>query len=115
MTYELLQQRCASMGAVPPTLEQFAKAKGNPVMHEISSPTEGVVVLNPPSAVQSHSETSDNKEKNNEGNLKAELQESVQEASAPSPSPPPSTTEDASEEPSLAKPKKKKSPETTQV
>jgi hypothetical protein len=48
VTYELLVSRCSSMGAVPPTLEQFLKAKGNPTTHEVSSPTEGIVVLNPP-------------------------------------------------------------------
>lgn len=48
VTYELLVSRCASMGVTPPSEEQFLKARGNQVTHEISSPTEGIVVLNPP-------------------------------------------------------------------
>lgn len=50
VTYELLVSRCASMGVTPPPEEQFLKARGNQVTHEISSPTEGIVVLNPPPA-----------------------------------------------------------------
>lgn len=47
VTYELLKSRCSSMGAVPPTEEQFKNAMGNPVIHEVSSPTEGIVVIPP--------------------------------------------------------------------
>ena len=46
VTYERLVSRCASMGVTPPTEEQFTRLRGDQV-HEISSPTEGVVVLNP--------------------------------------------------------------------
>ena len=46
-SYELLASRCASMGAVPPTQELFNDAMGNPIAPEISSPTEGIVVLEP--------------------------------------------------------------------
>ena len=35
------------MGAVPPTEEQFKNAMGNPVIHEVSSPMEGIVVIPP--------------------------------------------------------------------
>lgn len=48
VTYELLKSRCASMGVNPPSEEQFLKAKGTSGTHDISSPTEGIVVLNPP-------------------------------------------------------------------
>ena len=47
VTYELLAERCASIGVVPPSVSQFLEAKGNPVTHEVSSPMEGIVVLNP--------------------------------------------------------------------
>lgn len=47
VTYETLEIRCRSIGVVPPEREQFLRAMGNPVVHEYSSPTEGIVVLNP--------------------------------------------------------------------
>lgn len=47
VTYETLEVRCRSIGVVPPEREQFLRAMGNPVVHEYSSPTEGIVVLNP--------------------------------------------------------------------
>lgn len=47
VTYALLKQRCASIGVIPPTEEYFMQTKGNPVTHEISSPTEGIIVINP--------------------------------------------------------------------
>ena len=47
VTYELLIERCASIGVIPPTEEDFRKVRGNPVLHNLSSPTEGIVVLNP--------------------------------------------------------------------
>jgi hypothetical protein len=47
VTYETLETRCRSIGVVPPEREQFLRAMGNPVVHEYSSPTEGIVVLNP--------------------------------------------------------------------
>jgi len=46
-SYELLASRCNSIGVAPPTEEEFLNAKGNPVTPEFSSPTEGIVVLNP--------------------------------------------------------------------
>lgn len=46
-TYELLKNRCSTMGVHPPTEEQFNQALGNPVLPAVSSPTEGVVVLVP--------------------------------------------------------------------
>ena len=52
VTYDLLVARCASGGMTPPTEEQFLKAKGNPVIHEVSSPTEGIVVVNPPEDIK---------------------------------------------------------------
>jgi hypothetical protein len=47
VTYDLLVKRCNSIGVLPPAEEQFLKVKGNPVTHEFSSPTEGIIVLNP--------------------------------------------------------------------
>lgn len=46
VTYDLLLKRCDSIGVLPPTEDQFLKVKGYPVTHEVSSPTEGIVVLN---------------------------------------------------------------------
>jgi hypothetical protein len=48
VTYELLIVRCNSMGVLPPTLLEFQSARGAGVLHEISSPTEGIIVLEPP-------------------------------------------------------------------
>jgi hypothetical protein len=48
VTYNLLVKRCDSIGVVPPTEDHFLRVKGNPVTHEFSSPTEGIVVINPP-------------------------------------------------------------------
>lgn len=47
VAYDTLVARCNSIGVVPPEREEFTKAMGNPVVHEYSSPTEGIVVLNP--------------------------------------------------------------------
>lgn len=47
VTYDKLVERCSSIGVVPPSEEQFHKAMGSPMTHEVSSPTEGVIVLNP--------------------------------------------------------------------
>ena len=47
VTYDLLVKRCDSIGVVPPSEDFFLKVKGNPITHEFSSPTEGIVVINP--------------------------------------------------------------------
>ena len=47
VTYDRLVSRCSSIGVVPPDESKFLEAKGNPVTHEYSSPTEGIVVVNP--------------------------------------------------------------------
>lgn len=47
VAYDTLVSRCNSIGVVPPEREEFTKAMGNPVVHEYSSPTEGIIVLNP--------------------------------------------------------------------
>jgi hypothetical protein len=36
------------MGVVPPSEKDFLDARGNPIIHNVSSPTEGIVVLEPP-------------------------------------------------------------------
>jgi len=36
------------MGVVPPSEKDFLDARGNPIIHDVSSPTEGIVVLEPP-------------------------------------------------------------------
>lgn len=51
VTYELLKTRCSSMGVVPPPEADFKAALGNPVTHNLSSPTEGIVVLEAPPEV----------------------------------------------------------------
>lgn len=53
VTYELLSARCGSLGVVPPPEKDFLNAMGNPVTPEISSPTEGIVVLNPEQDLES--------------------------------------------------------------
>jgi len=47
VTYDLLVKRCDSIGVVPPSEDHFLRVKGNPITHEFSSPTEGIVVINP--------------------------------------------------------------------
>lgn len=49
ISYELLKIRCNSMGVIPPSEEDFSAVIGSPVMHGLSSPTEGIVVLDSPS------------------------------------------------------------------
>lgn len=44
VTYELLVARCSNMGISPPTHEEFATVTGG-VVPKVSSPTEGVVVV----------------------------------------------------------------------
>lgn len=46
-TYDVLISRCSSIGVVPPEESEFLDAMGNPVTHEFTMPTEGIVVLNP--------------------------------------------------------------------
>jgi hypothetical protein len=50
VTYELLAARCASMGVLVPAEDEFNLAKGidSSMTPEVSSPTEGVLVLNSP-------------------------------------------------------------------
>lgn len=55
VTYETLEMRCNSIGVIPPEKEKFLKAMGNPIVHEYSSPAEGIVVLNPPQESQENS------------------------------------------------------------
>lgn len=47
-TYVTLEQKCGSLGVSPPNLEEFQEAVGTVV----SSPQEGVVVLDPPSLLK---------------------------------------------------------------
>lgn len=48
-SYELLVTRCFSIGVIPPSEDQFLKARDGEKknFYEVSSPTEGIVVLNP--------------------------------------------------------------------
>ena len=66
VTYDLLTARCESSGLMPPSIEDFYKAQGRkspaPV---ISSPAEGVVVIEPPSTAKLVSEV--------DGSIEAEL------------------------------------------
>ncbi len=54
VTYETLVSRCNSMGVLPPTEEKFNEMTGKKSEAEFiaSSPTEGVVVLDPPVIVE---------------------------------------------------------------
>lgn len=60
VSYELLRTRCESMGVLPPSVQEFDDARGKPVVHNISSPMEGIVVLHPPPVAQQ-----ENSEENN--------------------------------------------------
>lgn len=44
VTYELLLARCDSMGVTPPSLQEFTAAAGGGIP-QVSSPTEGVVIV----------------------------------------------------------------------
>lgn len=48
VTYEFLVVRCSSMGVIPPTEAQFLEAMGNHPTPVLSSPAEGIIVLEPP-------------------------------------------------------------------
>jgi len=54
VTYDTLVTRCGSMGVVPPSVETFNEVTGKTSEAEFiaSSPTEGVVVLDPPALVE---------------------------------------------------------------
>lgn len=47
VTYDKLVERCNSIGVIPPPEESFNKAMGNPATPELSSPMDGIVVLEP--------------------------------------------------------------------
>jgi hypothetical protein len=53
VTYETLTTRCSSMGVLPPSIASFNEAAGktSEAQFMASSPTEGVVVLDPPTLV----------------------------------------------------------------
>lgn len=46
VTYELLTSRCDSMGTLAPSEDEFKAAQGAS-KYEVSSPTEGIVVIQP--------------------------------------------------------------------
>jgi hypothetical protein len=48
VTYDRLLKSCTSIGVIAPTEEEFLNAMGNPVTPDISSPMDGILVLNPP-------------------------------------------------------------------
>jgi len=55
ITYELLKNRCDSMGVIPPEELDFLEAVGVTsvdALRNISSPTEGLIVLDPPKLVK---------------------------------------------------------------
>lgn len=67
VTYDLLTARCESSGLVPPTVEEFHKAQGRTTPAPVvSSPSEGVVVLEPPPVAKLVSEL--------DGSVASELQ-----------------------------------------
>ena len=53
VTYELLKSRCDSMGVIPPDEHEFVDASGGSLDRaaSISSPAEGVIVLDPPKII----------------------------------------------------------------
>jgi len=55
VTYELLKNRCDSMGVIPPEESEFLDAVGvtsADAPRNVSSPTEGLIVLDPPALVK---------------------------------------------------------------
>lgn len=48
VTYERLVRSCASVGLIPPSEDEFRNALGNPPTPMVSSPTDGILVLDPP-------------------------------------------------------------------
>lgn len=48
VSFERLRERCESMGVLPPSEVEFNEARGNPSVHNFSSPSEGIVVLDAP-------------------------------------------------------------------
>lgn len=51
VTYELLKNRCDSMGVIPPDDQEFLTASGMDSVNQlstVSSPAEGLIVLEPP-------------------------------------------------------------------
>lgn len=63
VTYELLIVRCNSMGVLPPSILEFQTARGGSILHEISSPTEGIIVLEPPPVEETKSISSEDETK----------------------------------------------------
>jgi hypothetical protein len=53
VTYELLKSRCDSMGVIQPEEKDFINASGadSAGMALVSSPTEGLIVLDPPKII----------------------------------------------------------------
>lgn len=51
VTYERLVRSCASIGVAPPSEEEFMNVLGNPATPMVSSPTDGILVLDPPEDV----------------------------------------------------------------
>lgn len=53
VTYELLKTRCDSMGVIPPEESEFLDAVGSNSSSTatVSSPAEGLIVLNPPKII----------------------------------------------------------------
>lgn len=79
VTYERLVSRCESIGVVPPSEDQFNSSMGNP--YEYSSPTEGIVVLNPlPSSPESTGSSPEDGSVSNEITEIQEADESIDEA-----------------------------------
>lgn len=55
VTYELLKTRCDSMGVIPPEETEFFEAAGMSsadAPRRVSSPAEGLIVLDPPTLVK---------------------------------------------------------------
>lgn len=50
VTYERLIRSCTSIGVIPPSEEEFQNVFGNPTTPQVSSPTDGILVLEPPIA-----------------------------------------------------------------
>ena len=72
ITYDRLLTRCELIGVVPPNEKDFLNARGvTSQLHEVSSPTDGIVVLEPAQEIQE--ENTDNNPNENTPELNEEV------------------------------------------
>lgn len=77
VTYERLLRSCDSIGVTPPSEKEFMNAMGNPLTPEFSSPTDGVLVLNPPESNLGTLNEVEMLDQNAEGDLETVIEQHV--------------------------------------